>query len=438
MSYFKNVPEIKYEGRGSKNPFSFKFYNPEEKILGKTMREHLKFAMSWWHTLTAGGADPFGDPVMNRDYGESDPMKRAFARIDAGFDLMQKLGVGYFCFHDVDIAPTGNSLAEFKQNLAEVTGYLKKKMDETGIKLLWGTANLFSHPRYMSGAATSPNADSFAYAAAQVKNAIDATIELDGSGYVFWGGREGYDTLLNTDMELELKNLATMLRIARDYGRQKGFKGYFYIEPKPKEPTKHQYDFDAATAIGFLRQNGLDNDFRLNIESNHATLAGHTFQHELRVARINNMFGSIDANQGDDLLGWDVDMFPSNVYETTMCCYEIIKAGGFTNGGLNFDAKVRRASYRPEDIALGYILGMDSFAIGLRIAAAIIEDGTLDKFIEDRYSSYKTGIGAKIASGNVTLEELEAYALNTPSPVVESGQQEFLEAYINRLMFNIF
>lgn len=437
MSYFKNVPEIKFEGRDSKNPFAFKFYNPEEKLLGKTMKEQLKFAMSWWHTLTATGSDPFGDPVMDRGYGQTNPMKRAFARVDAGFELMGKLGMEYFCFHDADIAPQGGRLSEFKQNLAEVTGYLKKKMEETGVKLLWGTANCFTHPRYMSGAATSPNADSFAFAAAQIKNAIDATIELGGSGYVFWGGREGYDTLINTDMALELKNLATMLAISRDYARGRGFQGDFYIEPKPKEPAKHQYDFDVATATGFLRQSGLDGDFRMNIESNHATLAGHTFQHELRVARINGMFGSIDANQGDDMLGWDVDMFPSNVYETAMCCYEIIKAGGFTNGGLNFDAKVRRASHRPEDIALAYILGMDSFAIGLRMAAAIIEDGTLDKFIEDRYASYNAGMGARISSGSITLEELEAYALDMPSPVMESGRQEYLEATINRLMFSI-
>lgn len=437
MSYFENVPQVKYEGKNSKNPFAFKFYNPDEVILGKTMKEHLRFSMAYWHTMNADGTDPFGSGTLDRTYGQPDNLDRAFAKVDAAFDLMVKLGIPFFCFHDVDIAPQGNSLEEFKDNLDKVTDYIKVKMDETGIKLLWGTANVFSHPRYMSGAATSPNADSFICAAAQIKNAIDATIKLGGNAYVFWGGREGYDTLLNTDMGFELENLARMLTMARDYARSKGFKGDFYIEPKPKEPTKHQYDFDAATAIGFLRAHGLEKDFKMNIENNHATLAAHTFQHELRTSAINGCFGSVDANQGDDMLGWDTDMFPSNVYDTTMAMYEIIKAGGFTNGGLNFDAKVRRASYTPEDIAYAHILGIDSFALGLRAAAALIEDGRLDKFVEERYASYKTGVGADIVAGKYTLDQLEAMASERWNTRAASGREEYLQEIINSVIFNL-
>ncbi len=437
MGYFKDVPFVKYEGKNSKDPFAYKYYNPDEVIMGKPMKEHLRFALAWWHTMNADGTDPFGSGTLDRSYGETDPMKRAYARADAAFDFMQKLGIGYFCFHDVDIAPQGDSLEEFKKNLSDITDYIKKKMDATGIKLLWGTANVFSHPRYMSGAGTSPNADSFVCAAAQIKNAIDATIKLGGEGYVFWGGREGYDTLLNTDMGFELDNLARLLTMAKDYARSKGFKGVFYIEPKPKEPTKHQYDFDAATAIGFLQKHGLADDFRMNIENNHATLAGHTFQHELRTSAINGMFGSVDANQGDDMLGWDTDMFPSNVYETTMAMYEILKAGGFTAGGLNFDAKVRRASYTPEDIAYAFILGMDSYALGLRAAVALIEDGRLDKFVEERYSSYSSGIGADIVAGKCTLEQLEAAAADRWDTKVPSGREEYLQQILNQVLFSL-
>jgi len=436
-SYFKDIPEIKYEGKDSKNPFAFKFYNPDEVIMGKTMRETLKFAMSYWHTMCGSGTDPFGAATIDRTYGQSDEMARAKAKADAAFEFMTKLGIEYFCFHDVDIAPEGKSLAEFKENLQEMTDYIKGLMDKTGIKLLWGTANCFSHPRYMHGAGTSPCADSFAYAAAQIKNAIDATIKLGGKGYVFWGGREGYETLLNTDMGFELDNMARLLRMAVEYGRKQGFTGDFYIEPKPKEPTKHQYDFDAATVLGFLNKYGLAKDFKLNIEANHATLAAHTFQHELRVAAINNAFGSIDANQGDYLLGWDTDQFPTNVYETTMCMYEVIKAGGFTNGGLNFDAKVRRGSYEFEDIVHAYISGMDAFALGLKIAAKIIEDGRIDKFVADRYASYRTGIGADIVAGRTSLEELEKYALSLKEIKVPSGRQEYLENILNEIMFTL-
>ncbi len=381
-TYFPNVPEVKYEGKDSKNPFSFKYYDAERVIHGKTMEEHLKFAMSWWHTMVAGGTDPFGDATMDRSYGKEDPMDIAKARADAAFELMSKLGIKYFCFHDVDIAPQGKDYLETRKNFHEMVDYIESKMKNTDIKLLWGgTANVFSHPRYMHGAGTSPNADSFAYAASQIKNAIDATIRLGGTGYVFWGGgREGYETLLNTDMEFELDNMARLMRMAVDYGREKGFKGDFYIEPKPKEPTKHQYDFDSATVLAFLRRYGLEKDFKLNIEANHATLAGHTFQHELATARINGVFGSVDANQGDPALGWDTDQFPTDVYSATLAMYEIIKAGGFTNGGLNFDAKVRRGSFEFDDLALGYIAGMDTFALALIKAYEIIEDGRIDEF----------------------------------------------------------
>ena len=434
---FEKIPEIKYEGKGSRNPLSFKFYNPDEVIMGKTMRETLKFAMSYWHTMCGAGSDPFGVGTMDRTYGESDQMARAKAKADAAFDMMTKLGIGYFCFHDADLAPEGDSLAAFKANLAEMTDYVKGLMDKTGIQLLWGTANCFGNPIYMHGAGTSPYADSFACAASQIKNAIDATMKLGGKGYVFWGGREGYETLLNTDMGFELDNMARLLTMAVQYARGKGYGGDFYIEPKPKEPTKHQYDFDAATVLGFLNKYNLIKDFKLNIEANHATLAGHTFQHELRLARVNGAFGSIDANQGDSLLGWDTDQFPTNVYETALCMYEVIKAGGFTNGGLNFDAKVRRGSYEFLDIIHAYISGMDAFALGLRIAEKIIADGRLDQFVEDRYASYQTGIGAKIVSGEADLEMLERYAQGLHGVKMESGRQEYLENLLNEIIFSV-
>ncbi len=434
-TYFPNVPEVKYEGKDSKNPFSFKYYDAERVIHGKTMEEHLKFAMSWWHTMVAGGTDPFGDATMDRSYGKEDPMDIAKARADAAFELMSKLGIKYFCFHDVDIAPQGKDYLETRKNFHEMVDYIESKMKNTDIKLLWGTANVFSHPRYMHGAGTSPNADSFAYAASQIKNAIDATIRLGGTGYVFWGGREGYETLLNTDMEFELDNMARLMRMAVDYGREKGFKGDFYIEPKPKEPTKHQYDFDSATVLAFLRKYGLEKDFKLNIEANHATLAGHTFQHELATARINGVFGSVDANQGDPALGWDTDQFPTDVYSATLAMYEIIKAGGFTNGGLNFDAKVRRGSFEFDDLALGYIAGMDTFALALIKAYEIIEDGRIDEFKKSRYLSYNTGIGKKIVGGKTSLEELEEYTIKNGEVTMESGKQEYLESVLNNILF---
>jgi len=342
--------KIKYEGAKSTNPLSFKFYNPEEKIGGKTMRQQLKFAMSYWHTLCSGLSDIFGQGTIDKNFGKTNPMDIYKAKADFGFEFMQNLGMDYYCFHDNDIAPMGKNLSETLDNITQMAEYLAQKQKQTGISLLWGTANNFSEPMFMSGAATSPNADVFAIAAAKVKTALEATVKLGGTGYVFWGGREGYDTLLNTHMQLELDNMARFLTMARDYGRKIGFKGDFYIEPKPKEPTKHQYDFDVSTCVGFLRKHGLDKDFKMNVEANHATLAGHTFEHELATARINGMFGSIDANEGDSLLGWDTDCFPTSVATATLCMLETLRAGGFVNGGLNFDAKCRRQSNTIEDL----------------------------------------------------------------------------------------
>ncbi|HYE83516.1 MAG TPA: xylose isomerase [Clostridia bacterium] len=433
--FFTGVGRIKYEGKESKNPFSFKFYNPDEIIAGKAMKEHLKYAMSYWHTMCGAGTDPFGAATIDRSYGEKEEMLQAKAKARAAFEFMDKLGIEYFCFHDADIAPQGKTLSEFKNNLNEMTDYIKTLMGSYNVKVLWGTANCFSNPVYMHGAGTSCHADVFAHAAAQIKNAIDATIKLGGKGYVFWGGREGYETLLNTDMELELDNMARLMGMAVEYARSKGFTGDFYIEPKPKEPTKHQYDFDVATILGFLRKYGLEKEFKMNIEANHATLAGHTFQHELRVARVNGVFGSIDANQGDLLLGWDTDQFPTNVYDTTMCMYEVLKAGGFANGGLNFDAKVRRSSYHYEDLFHAYISGMDAFALGLRMAAKIIEDGRLDDFLKERYGSFRSGIGADIVEGRATMESLEKYALALKEIKISSGKQEYLENLLNSIMF---
>lgn len=430
------MQKINYEGPKSKNPLAFKFYNPEEVINGKTMKETLKFAMSYWHTMCSETSDPFGSGTRDRTYGESDPIARAKAKADEAFEIMETLGIEYYCFHDIDLAPEGETLEETFKNLKIMVEYVKPKMEASGIKLLWGTANCFSNKRYAHGASTSPNADVFACAAAQIKNAMDATIELGGNGYVFWGGREGYETLLNTDMGLELDNMAKLMKMAIKYGRENGFTGDFYIEPKPKEPTKHQYDFDTATVLAFLRKYGLDKDFKINVEANHATLAGHTFAHEIRTAAINGAFGTIDANQGDPQLGWDTDQFPTNVYDTTLAMYEIIKAGGFTNGGLNFDAKVRRGSFTDEDILYGYISGMDSFALGLRIATRLIEDGRIDTFIEERYASYNSGIGLEIRNETTSLEELEAYALSNGEVDLASGRQELLESILNEVMFS--
>lgn len=433
--YFK-VGKIEYEGKNSKNPFSFRHYNPDEVLNGKTMREQLKFALSYWHTMCGEGVDMFGSGTADKNFGGNTPMKIAENRVYATFELMDKLNIDYFCFHDKDIAPEGNSLGEFSENLGKIVPIIKEQMKVHNKKLLWGTANLFNHKRYAHGAGTSCDADVYSYAAAQIKRALDITMELGGKGYVFWGGREGYETLLNTDMAFELDNMAYLMRLAVEYARSKGYDGDFYVEPKPKEPTKHQYDFDTATVLGFLRKYGLDKDFKMNIEANHATLAQHTFQHELATARINNAFGSVDANMGDTLLGWDTDQFPTNVYETTSCMIEVLRAGGFTNGGLNFDAKPRRASMTDEDIFLSYIAGMDSFALGLKIADKIIKDGRIDEFIRQRYSSFSHGIGEKITCRKTTLEELSEHAMRLN--VMEnkcSGRQEYLESVVNDIMF---
>ena len=435
--FFKNIGKIPYEGKGSDNPLAFKYYNPDEVVAGKPMKEQLRFALSWWHTMGGDGTDMFGVGTADKTWGQSDPAARSIAKVDAAFEIMDKLSIEYFCFHDRDLSPEYGSLAETNAALDKVVDYIAGRMNEDATKkLLWGTAKCFDHPRYMHGAGTSPSADVFAYAAAQIKKAIEATVKLGGKGYVFWGGREGYETLLNTNMGLELDNMARLMKLAADYGRSIGFTGDFYVEPKPKEPTKHQYDFDAATVIGFLNKYGLQNDFKLNIEANHATLAMHTFQHELRVARVNGMFGSIDANQGDLFLGWDTDQFPTNVYETTMAMYEILKAGGI-RGGFNFDSKNRRPSNTFEDMFYGYIAGMDCFALGLLKAAEIIEDGRIDEFVKERYASFNDGIGKKIREGSTTLEECAAHAAELKAPEDPgSGRQEYLEAVVNSVLFH--
>ncbi len=428
---FKGIGKIKYEGAASDNHLAYKYYNADEVIGGKTMKDHLRFAVAYWHTFAAAGADMFGAGSYQRSWDGMDAMDAAKVKVEANFEFAEKLGVPFFCFHDRDIAPEGDSLAETNKRLDIIIAAIKERMKSSDVKLLWGTTNAFGNPRFMHGASTSPNADVFAYAAAQVKKAMEITKDLGGQNYVFWGGREGYETLLNTDLKLEQDNLARFLRMAVDYAKEIGFDGQFLIEPKPKEPTKHQYDFDATTVIGFLKTYGLDPYFKLNIEANHATLAGHTFQHELAIARINNMLGSIDANQGDMLLGWDTDQFPTNIYDTTLAMLEVIRAGGFTKGGLNFDAKVRRGSFQPDDLFLGHIAGMDTFAKGLKVAYKIVEDGKMDAFIADRYSSYTTGIGKDIVSGKVGFKELEQYAL-TAEVKNKSGRQEMLESMLNQ------
>lgn len=433
---FKSIPVIKFEGADSKNPLAFKFYDADRIILGKRMCEHLPYAMAWWHNLCAEGSDMFGRGTADKSFGEKiGTMEHARAKVDAGFEFMQKLGIEYFCFHDVDLVPEADDIKETNRRLDEISDYILIKMKQTGIKCLWGTANMFGNPRYMNGAGSTNSADVYCFAAAQIKKALDLTVKLGGRGYVFWGGREGYETLLNTDILFEQDNIARLMKMAVEYGENIGFKGDFYIEPKPKEPMKHQYDFDAATAIGFLRKYGLDKYFKLNIEANHATLAGHTFEHELRICVINGMLGSIDANQGDYLLGWDTDEFPFDVYSATMCMYEVIKAGGLT-GGFNFDAKCRRPSNTYEDMFEAYILGMDTFALGLINAAKLIEDGRIEKFIEDKYSSFKSGIGEIIVNGKATLTELSDYAEKLGRPELpQSGKQERLEAIVNQILF---
>ncbi len=432
--YFPKISKVTYEGSKSDNPLAFKFYNPEEVVAGRKMKDHLRFSMAYWHTLCANGVDMFGVGTADKTFGMKEPMDIAKAKAYAAFEIMDKLGIEFFAFHDRDIAPEGETLKETNKNLDAIVDIIEPLMKEYNKKLLWNTSNMFGNPRYMHGAGTSCNADVFAYAAAQVKKELEINVRLGGLGYTFWGGREGYETLLNTNMGLELDNMARFLRLTTEYGRSIGFKGYYYIEPKPKEPTKHQYDFDSATVIGFMRKYGLD--MKLNIEANHATLAAHTFQHELRVARTEGYFGSVDANIGDPLLGWDTDEFPYNVYDSTMAMYEILKAGSFINGGLNFDAKARRPSYEPDDIFISHIMGMDTFALGLRIADKIIKDGRIDQFVADRYASYNSGIGKRIVDGTVTIQELEKYALEMGDVKSnKSGRQEYLEGIVNQIMF---
>jgi len=433
MSAFPEVGKIQYEGPDSKNPLSFRHYNPEEQVEGKAMRDHFRFACAYWHTMRGQGADPFGPGTAERPWEDgTDSLENAKSRARVAFEFFEKVGIDFYCFHDRDVAPEGATLAESNKYLDEIVKVLAEEQKRTGVKLLWGTANLFSNPRYMHGAATSSNADAFAYAAAQVKKAIEVTHELGGVNYVFWGGREGYQNLYNTDLKRELDHLASFMHMAVDHAKEIGFDGQFLFEPKPKEPTKHQYDFDAAACINFLRAYGLEDHIKLNIETNHATLAGHTIEHELDYAGIQGFLGSMDANTGDLLLGWDTDQFPTDIYLTTKCMLVVLKHGGFTSGGINFDAKVRRESFKPIDLFHAHIGGMDAFARGLKIAAKIRAAGVLADFVKARYSTWDAGVGAEIEAGKHDFESLEKYMLEkgevTPN---ESGGQEYLENLIN-------
>ena len=436
MAFFPKIKKIKYEGPDSKNPLSFKWYNEDEIVAGKTMKEHLRFSVVYWHTFRNPLSDPFGVGTAFRPWDDgSESVKNAQKRVRAAFEFIEKLGAPYYAFHDRDVAPEGKSLAASNKNLDAVAKVLKAEQERTGIKLLWGTACLFANPRYMHGAATSCNADAFAYAAAQVKKAIEITHQLGGEGYTFWGGREGYSTLWNTDIKRELDHLGAFLHMAVEHKKKIGFKGQFYIEPKPMEPTKHQYDSDAAACLNFLRQYKLMGHLKLNLETNHATLAGHEMQHELEVAIAAKALGSIDANTGDPMLGWDTDQFPTSVYLTTECMLGILKMGGFKTGGVNFDAKVRRESYEPVDLFHAHIGGMDTFARGLKIAAAIRADGRLSEFVRNRYRSWDAGVGKKIESGKASFKTLETYMLKKGEVTKnESGRQEFLENLINEFI----
>ena len=435
MSFFPDIPKIQFEGPKSKNPFAFKQYNPEEIVAGKSMKDHTRFAAAYWHVMRNGLSDPFGGPTALMPWDDqSDSLDNALKRADVFFEFLNKTGIDYYCWHDRDIAPELGDLAKSNAALDKVTDHLLDLQKGHGKKLLWGTACLFAHPRYSQGAGTSPNADVFAYGAAQVKAAMDGTLKLGGEGYTFWGGREGYSTLLNTDMKRELDNLANLLHLAVDYAKKIGFTGQFYIEPKPREPSTHQYDSDSAACLNFLRQYDLMDHFKLNLETNHATLAGHTMLHEMTVAIDANALGSVDANQGDELIGWDTDQFPTDIYLTTEIMLKILEMGGLTTGGLNFDAKRRRESHDPADLFHAHIGGMDAFARGLKIAAAIREDGRLQEFVDKRYSSWTSGIGAKIAGKQVSLEEVSQYALSNGEPTLDSGRQEMLENLVNEFI----
>jgi len=435
--YFPKVEKpISYEGKDSKNPLAFKYYNKNQKVGNKTMAEHLRFSVAFWHTMMGNGTDMFGGPSFEREWRKSsDPIQRAKDTLEANFEFLQKCGIDYYCFHDRDIAPEGETFAQTCKNLEAMVEVAKKLQKETGVKLLWGTANLFSNAIYSQGAGSSPNAHVMATAIAQVKNAIDATKELGGENYVFWGGREGYETLFNTDLKKEMEKMARFFHMAVDYKKKLGFKCQFLIEPKPCEPTKHQYDSDAATTLNFLREFDLFDDFKLNIEANHATLAGNTFEHELAVASAAGKLGSVDANRGDMLLGWDTDQFPTDIYSTTMAMLVILNQNGLGTGGLNFDAKVRRSSNDPTDLFYAHIGGMDAFAKGLLVAHQMIQDKVLSKFIEERYSSHNLGIGQQIMSGKVSMEDVDKWVRNEKNPVLQSGRQEMLENIINSYMF---
>ena len=426
--YFPTIGKIKFEGKDSKNPMAFHYYDAEKVILGKPMKDWLKFAMAWWHTLGKASSDQFGGETRNYAWDQKETvLERAKAKMDAGFEFMQKLGIEYFCFHDIDLIEDTDDIAQYEANMKAITDYALEKMKATGIKLLWGTANVFGHKRYMNGAATNPDFNVVARAAVQIKNAIDATIKLGGTNYVFWGGREGYMSLLNTDQKREKDHLAQMLRMARDYGRAKGFKGTFLIEPKPMEPTKHQYDVDTETVIGFLKTHGLDKDFKVNIEVNHAILAGHTFEHELCVAVDNGMLGSIDANRGDYQNGWDTDQFPTYNSVLVQAMMQVVRNGGLGNGGSNFDAKIRRNSTDLEDLVIAQLGGMDALAHALESAAAVIEKSPICRMIKDRYASFDAGKGKEFEDGKLTIEDLVNYAKENGEPKQISGQQELYE-----------
>lgn len=429
--FFPGIKKIEFEGVESKNPLAFRYYDPNKEINGKKMKDWLKFSLAWWHTLCAEGSDPFGGDTQAFPWKtNSNVVEAAKEKMDAGFEIMQKLGIEYYCFHDVDLIDPSDDIDEYESNLKEIVAYAKKKQAETGIKLLWGTANVFTDKRYMNGAATNPNFDVVARAAVQIKNAIDATIELGGANYVFWGGREGYMSILNTDQKKEKDNLAQILTLARDYARAKGFKGTFLIEPKPMEPTKHQYDFDTETVIGFLRAHNLDKDFKVNIEVNHATLAGHTFEHELAVAVDNNMLGSIDANRGDYQNGWDTDQFPINQFELVQAMIHVIRNNGLGNGGTNFDAKIRRNSTDLEDILIAHVAGMDAMARALESAAKLLNESPYLEMLKERYASFDQGKGKEFTEGKLTLEDLVAYAKANGEPKQISGKQELYEAIV--------
>ncbi|GGP07755.1 xylose isomerase [Oceanobacillus neutriphilus] len=438
MTYFKTVNKVNYEGAASTNPYAFKFYNPEEVVGGKTMEEILRFGVAYWHTFTEDLSDPFGTGTAIRPWNQYKGLDLAKARVEAAFEFFEKLNVPYFCFHDVDIAPEGDTLKETNANLDTIVAMIKNYMKDSKVKLLWNTANNFSHPRFVHGAASSNHADVFAYAAAKVKKGLEVGKELGAESYVFWGGREGYETLLNTDMKLEMDNLGRFFHMAVDYSKEIGFDAQFLIEPKPKEPTTHQYDFDVASGYAFLQRYGLQDDFKFNIEANHATLAGHTFEHELRYARIHGMLGSVDANQGHPLLGWDTDEFPTDIYSNVLAMYEILKNNGLGNGGLNFDAKVRRGSFTPEDLFRAHIAGMDGFAVGLKVAQRLIDDKVLENIVDDRYESYRSGIGLDIVEGKTDFHQLEKHALELTDITNKSGKLEQIKATINQYLLTTF